>query len=161
MTPNKKMPTRTIGIDFGLARLGIAVSDETKIIAMSLETMTAEKKAEYTVAKLFKQLAQHQKENRYEIDTIVIGLPLMMSGKQGHLADEVQHFVGLLSQAFSIPIVKWDERLTSVQADRSLREGNLSRKKRAQKSDAVAAVIILQNYLDFKISERNRIENQD
>jgi putative holliday junction resolvase len=75
---------------------------------------------------------------------------LLMSGKMGLLADEVTHFVELLKSATSLPVVTWDERLTSVQADRSLREGNFTRKKRSQKVDSVAAVIILQNYLDFK-----------
>ncbi len=160
----KKNSTRIIGIDFGLARLGLAMSDESKIIAMSMETMTAEKKSERTVAKLINLLSAHQQSTGYTIDSIVIGLPLMMSGKKGLLADEVLHFVSLLSQAISAPILTWDERLTSVQADRSLREGNFSRKKRAQKSDAVAAVIILQNYLDFRIRDgeiKMELENDD
>ncbi len=154
----KQQRTRIIGIDFGLARIGLSMSDESKIIAMSLETMKAEKKSEFTVSKLINLLNLHQKTCGYAIESIVIGLPLMMSGKHGLLADEVQHFVALLSKAISVPIITWDERLTSVQADRSLREGNFSRKKRAQKSDAVAAVIILQNYLDFRIRDIERKE---
>lgn len=150
---NKMAHTRIIGIDFGLARLGLAMSDETKIIAMSLETMKTEKKSELTVRKLVNFLEEHQKANHYLIDSIVIGLPLMMSGEKGVLADEVQHFVDLLAKLIAVPIRTWDERLTSVQADRFLREGNFSRKKRAQKSDAVAAVIILQNYLDFRLKD--------
>ena len=149
----KTKRTRLIGIDFGLARLGLAMSDETKIIAMSLETMKTEKRSEATISKLVNFLNAHQEANNYQIESIIIGLPLMMSGERGLLADEVQHFVILLSQAIPVPVITWDERLTSVQADRSLREGNLSRKKRAQKSDAVAAVIILQNYLDFRGAE--------
>ena len=75
-------------------------------------------------------------------------MPLMMSGKHGMLADEVEHFVSLLKALIDTPIALWDERLSSVQADRSLREGNFSRKRRAKMVDSVAATIILQSYLD-------------
>lgn len=143
------MKKRVIGIDYGMARIGLAFSDERKIIATPMKTLTAEKKSEQTIAKLVSFLREHEKDYGYQIETIAIGFPLLMSGKKGLLADEVTHFVQLLQEVFAIPIVTWDERLTSVQADRSLREGNLSRKKRSQKVDSVAAVIILQNYLDF------------
>ena len=73
-----------------------------------------------------------------------------MSGKVGFLADEVKHFIEFLKKATAVPVVTWDERLTTVQAERSLRESSLSRKKRTQFVDTVAAVIILQNYLDHK-----------
>jgi len=144
------MASRIIGIDFGLARIGIAVSDETKIIAMPVITMQAQRKCEKTVEKLLLELEKHQKEYNYEIEEFVIGLPLLMSGKIGMLADEVTHFVKLLNEAVDIPITTWDERLTSVQAERSLRESSLSRKKRTKYVDTVAAVIILQSYLDSK-----------
>jgi putative holliday junction resolvase len=143
------MKKRVIGIDYGIARIGLSVSDERKIIATPLTTLVAEKKSELTIAKLVAFLRQHESDYGYQIEAIAIGYPLLMSGKKGLLADEVNHFVELLKEVFSIPIVTWDERLTSVQADRSLREGNFTRKKRSQKVDSVAAVIILQNYLDF------------
>lgn len=148
--------TRIIGIDYGMARIGLAVSDESKLIAMSLETLLVEKKSELTIIKLVKFLQQHEQTNSYQIESIVIGFPLLMSGKKGLLADEVTHFVTLLQEALPIPVVTWDERLSSVQADRFLREGNLTRKKRSQKVDSVAAVIILQNYLDFLRMGENR-----
>lgn len=149
--PSKKLPTRIIAIDFGMARLGVAMSDESKLIAMPLTTIKAEPKANATVAKLLQTLEEHSKINNYTIEEIVIGLPLLMSGKHGLLADEVQHFTTLLKEQCSTPIMLWDERLTSVQAERSLREGDhLSRKKRAQRVDSVAATLILQNYLDFR-----------
>jgi len=154
---NRPRPTRIVGIDFGLARIGIALSDEQKIIATPLTTFKAFKRTEETVLKLAEELKRHAESNRYDIAEIVIGLPLMMSGKQGFLADEVVHFVSLLKNYFNIPIVTWDERLTSVQADRSLRESSLSRKRRAKAVDAVAAIIILQSYLDSKRFEKNAI----
>jgi putative Holliday junction resolvase len=139
---------RIVGIDYGMARIGIAVSDETKMIATSLETLPADRKALATVGKLLDFFEKHTTANRYHIEALVIGMPLMMSGKKGMLADEVVHFVALLKERVPYPIVTWDERLSSVQADRSLREGNFSRKRRSKMVDAVAATIILQSYLD-------------
>jgi putative holliday junction resolvase len=146
----KAKARRILGIDYGLARLGLAISDERKIIAHTLPTLKAEKKSEATAHKLLKELAVHAATHHYEIEEIVIGLPLMMNGSKGMLADEVFHFVSLLKTLLPIPIVTWDERLSSVQADRSLREGNFSRKRRSKMVDGVAATIILQNYLDSK-----------
>lgn len=133
---------RVAGIDFGLKRIGIAISDETKTIAMPLETVIAEKHLNLTVGKLLKRLEE------YELETFVVGMPYLMSGKVGHLADEVASFIKMLETYTKIPIITLDERLTSVQADRSLREGGMSRKKRAARVDVVAAVLLLQCYLD-------------
>lgn len=145
---SRSKASRIAAIDYGLARIGLAISDETKTIAMSLPTQNCEKKTEETALKLIKALENHQKEYNYELSEIVIGLPLMMSGKTGFLADETQYFVKVLKEFVTIPIITWDERLTSVQAERSMREGNLTRKKRAKSVDNVAAMIILQSYLD-------------
>ncbi len=144
----KPKATRIAAIDYGLKRIGIALSDETKTIAMPIETLQCEKKTDDTAKKLVLILENHQKEQNYTLAEIVVGLPLMMSGKMGFLADETKYFIELLKKLISIPIVSWDERLTSVQAERSMREGNLSRKKRAKSVDNVAAIIILQSYLD-------------
>lgn len=146
----KSKASRTVGIDWGMVRLGIAVSDESKILASPLMTLQADKKTEKTVEKLLAELAKHQETMHYIIDEIVVGLPLMMSGKYGLQADEVKHFVELLRQQVTCPVVTWDERLTTVQAERSLRESSLTRKRRSQTVDTVAAVLILQNYLDAK-----------
>lgn len=145
---NKPKGTRFIGVDYGMARIGLSVSDESKLIAMPLTVLTAEKRSEKTVAKFLQELERHQKEKDYLIAAIVIGMPFLMSGKIGFLADEVKNFIALLQKATPIPIVTWDERLTSVQAERALRESGFTRKQRAQYVDTVAAVIILQNYLD-------------
>ncbi len=145
--PVKSKPTRILGIDYGMARLGLALSDETKMLASPLETLKAEKKVDQTIAKLLQVIGKICEEKKCDIAEIIVGLPLMMSGRTGFLADEVKHFVSLLAQATPVPVKTWDERLTTVQAERSLREGNLSRKKRSQHIDAVAAVIILQSYL--------------
>jgi putative holliday junction resolvase len=156
--PPRAKPKRLVGIDYGMSRLGLALSDERQIIATPFRTLQAEKKSEQTVTKLVAVLSEIQQMHACEIEEIVVGMPLMMSGKKGFLADEVKHFVDLLSQATPIPIRIWDERLTTVQAERSLRESEMTRKKRAKVVDIVSAAIILQSYLDHKqiLSERSQ-----
>ena len=80
---------RIIAIDYGLARIGIAISDEQKIIATTSMTLKAEKKTEDSAAKLVQELTKHATANSYNIEELVVGMPLMMSGKHGMLADEV------------------------------------------------------------------------
>lgn len=147
---SKPKSTRILGIDFGLSRLGLAWSDENKIIATPLKTVTAEKKTEETAKKIVNILMQLQQDNNCEIEEIIIGLPLMMSGKTSFLADEVKHFTQTLNQFTLIPVRMWDERLTTVQAERSLRESQMTRKQRTKYVDTVSATIILQSYLDCK-----------
>lgn len=152
MEPVKRVkPSRIIGIDYGMARFGIAVSDQMKIISMPLTTIFAESKSEKNALKILDELKKISDLNGYDIELIVIGLPLMMSGKFGLQADDVLHFVNLLKEKTEIPIITWDERLTTVQAEKSLREGNMSRKKRSKVIDKVAAVLILQSYLDSRV----------
>lgn len=134
---------RVVSLDYGLARIGIAISDESKLIAAYQKVLPTEKSSPLTIKKLISELSQ------YQIDTIVVGLPLHMNGKMSFLADEVMHFIELLKLSFSCPIKTWDERLSTVQAERSLMEGNMSRKKRSKVIDAVTATIILQSYLSF------------
>lgn len=147
----RSKPKRILGIDFGIARLGLAISDERKIIASPLSIFKAENRTEKTVKALLEFLKVLQENNCYEIELIVIGLPLMMSGKTGMMTDEVNHFVSLMKEVTAIPILTWDERLSTVQAERSLRESSMTRKKRAKLVDTVSAAIILQSYLDSLI----------
>ncbi|MGA8163433.1 MAG: Holliday junction resolvase RuvX [Waddliaceae bacterium] len=143
-------PKKIVGIDYGMVRIGLALSDELKIIANPLFTMESEKKLDKTVEKLLEKLDKHQVDHHYQIDAIVVGMPLMMNGKIGLLADEVNHFIEALKQKITIPIMTWDERLTSVQAERFLLKTEMSRKKRSKVVDVVSAMIILQMYLDYK-----------
>lgn len=131
-------------IDYGLARLGVAISDERKIISSSVGVIHAQKTSKETAKCIVEALLP------FSLDEIVIGFPLHMNGKRGFLADEVMHFISLLEQDFSCPIVPWDERLTTVLAERTLKEGKMSRKKRTKVIDAVTAIIILQSYLESK-----------
>lgn len=142
--------SRMVGIDYGMARIGLSLSDPTKLIATPLVTLKSERKMEKTVEKLLIYLYEHAEKNQYQIEELVIGLPLLLSGKQGLLADEVHHFIEELKKLTSIPIVLWDERLTTVQAERSLKESSMTRKQRAKVVDSVAAIILLQSYLDSR-----------
>ena len=96
-----------------------------------------------TIQKILKALKP------YELKKIIVGYPIHMNGKVGFLADEVKHFVALLEQETSCSVILWDERLTSVQAQRALMEGGMSRKKRSQLVDSVSAIILLQSYLGY------------
>lgn len=149
-TPEKaRSQGRFVGIDFGLKRIGLAVSDQNCLIANPLGTIHAEDKSEQTIQKILSLLHDLEGTQQYAYRGIVVGMPLMMNGKRGFLADEVQHFTELLRKLCPLPVVTWDERLTSVQADRSLRQGHMTRKQRSTKVDTLSAVIILQSYLDY------------
>ena len=137
---------RIVALDFGLKRIGMAITDENQIIATSLPNLIASRQTENTIKSLLKVLEP------YNIEMLVMGNPLHMNGNTSFLGDEVQHFVDALKKHVSFPIVLWDERLSSMQADRSLREGNLSRKKRAKLVDSVAAVLILQSFLETRVT---------
>ena len=158
----KAKQSRILAIDFGMARLGLALSDERHIIASRLATFPASKKLEKTAEELAAFLQKHQNEQSYTLETIVIGMPLMLSGKNSVLSNEVTLFAKLLGEKLSIPIVTWDERLTTVQAERSLKEGgHLSRKQRARIVDEVSAVLLLQSFLDWRMLQHEREECKD
>ena len=144
----KNIPKRVLGIDYGLSRIGVAISDERQIVALPLHVVKAEKRSEETIKNLLKAISDICLKYNCEIVEIVIGLPLMMSGRTGIQADAVKDFVKLFAEKSLIPVKTWDERLTTVQADRALRESNFNRKKRSTLVDTVSATIILQSYLD-------------
>lgn len=153
------LPKKLLGIDYGMKRIGLALSDERQIFASPLKTFEAAPKMDETALKLLEFIASIEKETRCQIEEIVIGLPLMMSGKKGLIADEVELFAAKLKETSPIPIIIWDERLTTVQAERSLRETDMSRKKRSKVVDIVSAAIILQSYLDHKSLLRDSLSN--
>ena len=132
---------RILGLDHGTKRIGVAVSDELKMIAQPLEFILAEPFADF-LARL-KEIIRDK-----EIDLILVGMPRNMDGSYGPAALKVQDFVAALSGAITVPIKTWDERLTSVQANRFLIQGNIRRKERKEKVDKAAAAILLQSYLD-------------
>ena len=132
---------RILAIDHGTKRLGIAISDELKIIAQPLEYIPAEPFSNFLVR--LRELIEQK-----EVELILVGLPRNMDGSYGPAALKVQDFVGALTSAVPVPIKTWDERLTSAQANRVLIQGKVRRQKRKEKVDKMAAAILLQSYLD-------------
>ena len=132
---------RALGLDVGDVLIGVALSDPMRIIAQGLDSIkrvNPQKDVETIVGLV----------DQHEAGEIIVGLPKMMSGEIGIQAQKVLDFAELLRAAVEIPIVMWDERLSTVAATRSLIEGDMSRKKRKKVVDKVAAMLILQGYLD-------------
>jgi len=130
---------RILGIDHGDVRIGIAMSDETAFLASPLTTIQNGKAA---IGEIVALVVEHR------VETIVIGLPRNMNGTYGPATEKVRAFVGKLSEKTDVPIVEWDERLSTVSAHNDLREAGLDGRKRKSVVDMAAAQIILQNYLD-------------
>jgi len=132
---------RLLGFDIGDVLIGVAVSDPDGIIAQGLDSIrrTNIKKDVEAIISLIKE---------YEADGIIVGLPKTLSGEMGIQAGKVLTFVESLKKRTETPIIMWDERLTTVLANRVLINANVSRKKRKQVADKLSAVIILQGYLD-------------
>jgi len=134
---------RILALDVGDVRIGVAVSDPLRVIARGLASITRINTKEDV--KAVNDLA-----DQHEAGEIVVGLPKMMSGEIGIQAQKVLDFAELLKAEIEVPIVLWDERLTTVSANRVLIEADMSRRKRKKVVDKVAAVIILQGYLDSR-----------
>jgi len=132
---------RILALDHGTKRIGIAISDELKMIAQPVDFIPAEPFGGFLTR--LRELV-HEKE----VEMILVGMPRNMDGSYGPAALKVQEFVTVLKDAVTIPIQTWDERLTSAQANRLLIEGDVSRKDRKEKVDKMAAAILLQSYLD-------------
>ncbi len=130
-----------MGVDLGHARTGIAVCDKREILASPVKVITA-----YTHEKVAAEVTALAKELRAE--KIVVGLPKNMDGSEGESAQNARAFAAMLQESTGLPVVMQDERGTTVTAHGYLNETNVRGKKRKQTVDAVAAVIILQNYLD-------------
>lgn len=134
---------RKMGLDVGDKTIGVAVSDELGWTAQGIETIRREgKKKDYArLEELIKQ---------YEIGEIIVGLPKNMNGTIGPRGELCQAFAEYVHNRSRIPVVMWDERLTTMAAERTLLEADVSRKKRKQVIDKMAAVMILQNYMDAR-----------
>ncbi len=133
---------RCLGIDFGMARIGLAISDENQRIALPIGFIRAGKTMQETAKLIDDRVAV------YSLEKVVIGLPLQLNGQEGEMAKKVRLFAEVLQNLLIIPFIFWDERLTSAQVERHLKDSGMNRKKRAKHSDEMAAMTILQNYLD-------------
>lgn len=132
---------RILAIDHGTRRMGVAVSDALKTIALPLEFIPAEPSAA-----LFERLKDLIREK--EVDLILVGMPRNMDGSYGPAAEKVREFVARLEKEVTVRVRLWDERLTSTQANRLLTEANVRGRRRREKVDQTAAAILLQSFLD-------------
>ncbi|QRN86555.1 Holliday junction resolvase RuvX [Clostridia bacterium] len=135
---------KAIGLDVGDRRIGVAKTDALNITAQGVCVVYVKSKIEKT----YEQISQIIKEEN--ADTLVVGLPRNMNGTFGPQAEKVQNFVGNLQEYTTVEVEYFDERLTTVSAQRALLEGDVSRKKRKTVVDELAAVIILQSWMDWK-----------
>ena len=134
---------RVLGIDFGTKRIGLALSDPLGFTAQGLETLAVQSKQktlDYLV-KLCKDLG---------VSEVVVGLPVNMNGTLGPKAQEATGWAEKLREVLNVPVKTWDERLTSRQAGRLMIEEGLSRQRQKENSDRLAAMILLQSYLESK-----------
>jgi putative holliday junction resolvase len=138
-TPSKG---RVASIDFGLARLGLAISDENRIIAQPVKAIKAGRNYQETALLIAKELSTYS-----NVKTLVMGLPLLLSGKESDMSARVREFKIVLEEVLQLPVYLWDERLTSQQVEKLLKESNMRRKERSLVCDAVAAATILQSFL--------------
>ena len=133
---------RILGLDLGSRRIGVAVSDELRLTAHGLETLPARPRRR--VFEVLKDLVRE-----YNVTGVVVGLPVHLSGSSGDAAREAERFAEQLGAELAVRIHMVDERFTTVMAERALLEADLSRSRRKKLRDRVAAVLILQQYLDM------------
>jgi len=140
-----KKDGRILGLDVGDKSLGVAISDISGKIATGLEGVKFSKSSMKEKVEYVKKVAVYHK-----VGKIVMGLPVNLKGEEGHQAEKIHRFAEDLSSQISIPVVFFDERFSSVAAEKVLKEAKVSLNKRKKVRDKLAATIILQNYLDTK-----------
>ena len=143
---------RIMGLDYGSVTVGVALSDELLLTAQGLEIIRRkeENKLRRTLARLEALIAE------YQVEEIVLGYPRNMNHTKGERCEKSEAFAVMLRKRTGLPVVLWDERLTTVAAHRIMIEAGVRREKRAKVVDQVAAALILQGYLDYK---RGQAEN--
>lgn len=134
---------RVLALDMGSKRIGVAVSDELGLTAQGLETIQSTN-PDKDLKRILKLVED------YSVDEMVVGIPLNMNGTEGPQARKVREFADRIREIVTCPVREWDERLTTVAAERTLLEADVSRSKRRKVIDKLAAVIILQGYLDMQ-----------
>jgi putative holliday junction resolvase len=137
---------RILGLDFGSVRIGVAVSDGLLLTAQGLDTIQRK-----DLSKDIESIANIIKE--YDVAEVVVGLPISMDGTHSAKTKETLEFIDILTKSIHVPVKTCDERLTTMQAERALLEGDMSRSKRKGLRDRLAAQLILQLYLDTRQRE--------
>jgi putative holliday junction resolvase len=132
---------RILALDYGEKNMGVALSDPLGLTAGALTTLRRE-----SIKKDL--LAIHTLVETYQVEKVVLGLPLNMDGRKGPAALRVEAFARRLQGRLRVPVVLWDERLSTVAAGKALREGEVGRREQGKVIDSMAAAIILQGYLD-------------
>ena len=141
--PRKDDPVRYLGVDPGRKRVGLALSDRGGVLATPLAVLR--RRTADQVAADIDALCR-----REEVEALVVGLPLNMDGTKGPAAEEAERLAALLAERTGLPVELWDERLSSVTAERAMIDADVSRAKRRAKVDKIAAQIILQAFLDAR-----------
>ena len=136
---------RILGLDFGSKTVGVAVSDELLITAQGVEIVRRKSpsKLRQTLARIEELIGQ------YGVEKIVLGYPKNMNNTEGERCEKTKEFKEMLEKRTGLEVVLWDERLTTVAADRSMMETGIRRENRKEYVDEIAAIFILQGYLDF------------
>lgn len=135
---------RIMGLDFGSKTVGVAVSDALLLTAQGVEIIRRQSpnKLRQTLARIEELIEE------YEVDKIVLGYPKNMNNTEGERCEKTREFKEMLERRTGLPVILWDERLTTVEADRTMIEGGIRRENRKEYVDKLAAVFILQGYLD-------------
>ena len=133
-----------MGLDYGTKTVGVAVSDALGITAQGIETITrkSNKKLRQTLARI-EELVEE-----YHVEKIVLGLPKNMNNTLGDRAEETKEFQAMLERRTGLEVILWDERLTTMESERILKEGGIRREYRKERIDWMAASLILQSYMD-------------
>ncbi|MDE7014129.1 MAG: Holliday junction resolvase RuvX [Kineothrix sp.] len=142
---------RIMGLDFGSKTVGVAISDSLLITAQGIETIERkeENKLRRTLARIEELIVE------YEVEEIVLGLPKNMNDSIGGQAELTMEFKDKLERRTGIPVTLWDERLTTVAANRVMMEAGIRREHRKEQIDKIAACFILQGYLDYRKNKEN------
>ena len=142
---------RILGLDFGSKTVGVAVSDELLITAQGVEIVRRKSpsKLRQTLARIEEIIAE------YKVDRIVLGYPKNMNNTEGERCEKTKEFGDMLARRTGLEVIYWDERLTTVAADRSMMETGIRRENRKEFVDEIAAIFILQGYLDYLSNSRS------
>jgi len=150
----KNPPGRVLALDYGKRRIGLALSDELGITAQGLETFKRTRIRD-DIEGLAGIAAQHG------VSLILIGDPLHLSGRQGRQSENVREFAARLEKRTGLPVRFWDERLTTAEAERVLKASGVSSRKRARAVDRLAAVILLESYLEWRAGRTGGPEGEE
>lgn len=145
---------RILGLDYGSRRIGVAICDELGMTAQGVATIVRRNR-EADLGAIDEMVRRHG------VELIVIGYPLRLDGSEGIQCEKINRFIRRLEARLSLPVIRWDETLSTKEAEELLRQGGVNREKRRGIVDRVAASIILQGYLDAKVHEGNRDNNAE